>query len=163
MGDNLMKRRTKVGLLIAAFICGVSLWQVLKVDCGVGVDSVWWLPPDAHNITYISNWMTAAVAEFDIEQKAFEQWCASRKMPLREVGDGEWHMVRRPVATLENRGVIPASAEPNDQTRVVRGDSYVKVLNGGDLFYEERQPNGGGHTIGYDVEEKRGYYEYLHH
>jgi len=38
-----------------------------------------------------------------------------------------------------------------------------KGLDAGDLFYEERWSSGGGYSIGYDVEEERGYYAYAHH
>jgi hypothetical protein len=160
---NSVKRHTKIGLVvIVAFVglCGISLWQVVNVGYGVGVGSVRWLPPEAHDITYLRNYLTT-LAEFDIEQKAFERWCASRKMALRKLGDEERYVIRS-VAMLEQRGVIPTVSEANE----VRGSSYghaLKRFHAGDLFYEDPWPNGGGYWVGYDIEERRGYYRFCHH
>jgi len=158
-----VKRHTKVGLLVVASICGISLWYTFREDYGVGVKSVGWLPPEAHNITYIRNGLIS-LAEFDIEQEAFERWCAHRKMPLRELGGGEHQMVSRSLEVLEERGVLPTITEPNEAD----GDSQrrqrsLKSFGAGDLFYEERWPNNGGYGIGYDINEKRGYYSFSHH
>ncbi len=156
-----MGRRREIGLIVVAALvglCGVSLWYTFKEDYGVGVASVWWLPPEAHNITYMRN-DAIRLAEFDIEQEAFEEWCTGRKTPLRKLGDAEHPMVDRCVAVLEKRGVLPTNAEPNG---AVEGHS-IKQFAAGDLFYAERWSNGGGYRIGYDVKERRGYYEYLHH
>ena len=61
-----MKRRTKVGwIAVAAFVglCAFSVWYTFRETYGVGVDSLWWLPPEAHNVTYYANGLTR-VAEF---------------------------------------------------------------------------------------------------
>lgn len=150
-----MKRRGKVGLVLAAAIA-VFLWWFLKEDYGVGVDSVWWLPPAAANITYIRNDLNR-IAEFDIKQEAFEKWCAKRGMPLRRLAEGERHTLDRCLPILEERGVMPTRPEPNEV------EGYFKELVAGDLSYEKRWSNGGGDSIGYDVEEKRGYYSSSRH
>ncbi len=162
-----MKRRAKVALKVAGLtvvgLMGVSLWSVSQVDCGVGVDGVRWLPPEAHDITFLKQYVTT-MAEFDIEREAFEKWCARRKMPLRELGAEESHMVSRCLPMLEQRGVMPPIAEPNEREGDLRiMEESNKVLGAGDLFYEERWSNGGGYTIGYDTEEERGYYYWAHH
>jgi hypothetical protein len=165
-----MKMRTKVGLIIAVLIIavligilGFCLVSVLRDKYGVGVDSVAWLPAEARNITYVSSALTGRKAEFDIEQEAFEKWCARRKMPLRELGDEGYHRVFRCLPMLEKRGLIPAITESNDVERKQRETEQVlKHFRPGDLFYEKRWRNGGGYSIGYDVREKRGYYEYAH-
>jgi len=65
---------------------------------------------------------------------------------------------------LEKRGLIAPSAEPNDVERQQReAERAIKRFGPGHLFYEERWSNGGGYSIGYDVKEKRGYYDYAHH
>ena len=97
-----MKKCAVVGLVPVGII-GVFLWWFINEDHGVGVDSVWWLPPQARNITYIRNELIA-IAEFDIERGAFEKWCARQKMPLRELRDGEDYTVERCLLTLEQRG-----------------------------------------------------------
>jgi len=158
-----VKRRTKIGLGIIALICGFSLWYTFREDYGVGVKSVGWLPAEAHDITYFKNGWTA-LAEFDVEQEAFERWCADRKWPLRELGDREHQMISRSLWMLEQRGILPATAEPNAGGE----DSYrrqrsIKSFGGGDLFYEERGSNGGGYSVGYNVKQKRGYYSFNHH
>ncbi|MCU0915519.1 MAG: hypothetical protein MUC88_13270 [Planctomycetes bacterium] len=108
-----MKRRTKIGLIVVVLICGTSLWSVHREDYGVGVASAGWLPPEARNITYLSNY-TNRTAEFDIEQPAFERWCARQKMPLRVLGHDEHPTIYRCIPGLEQRGVLPMHAEPNE-------------------------------------------------
>jgi len=157
-----VKRRTKISLVVVTFVglCGISLWLLCRVlieDHGVGVDSVSWLPPEARNITYIRN-DAIALAEFDIEQQVFEEWCSSKKMPLRKLGSGERHLVMRAVALLAQRGIVPTSTSPSQV-----GEGWHKHFRAGDLFYEKRWRNGGGYTIGYDSQAKRGYYRYDHH
>ncbi|HNY80465.1 MAG: hypothetical protein RBS72_20410 [Sedimentisphaerales bacterium] len=158
-----MKRHTKAALIVVVGVMGVSLWKHYKEDYGVRVDSVWWLPSEAQNITYIRN-DAIQIAEFDIERAAFEKWCARRKMPLRELRDEEEHTVDRCLLLLEQRRIIPTDSEPNDVEGGLRGmERASKGLDAGDLFYEERWSSGGGYSIGYDVEEERGYYAYAHH
>lgn len=158
-----MKRHAKAALIAVVGIIGVSLWQHYREDHGVRVDSVWWLPSEARNITYVRN-DAIRLAEFDIEWGAFEKWCAGRKMPLRELRDEEEHAVGRCLLILEQRGVMPTSPAPNEAEDNLRGiEQGSKVLDAGDLFYEERWSNGGGYSIGYDVEEERGYYAYARH
>lgn len=73
-----MTRRFKgywIGIA-AASILGVFACQFFRETYGIGVDSVWWLPPETRNITYIRNDLIA-IAEFDIERDAFEKWCAN--------------------------------------------------------------------------------------
>ena len=80
-----MKKRTIIGLAVLILLA-VAIWQVFKEECGVGVDSVWWLPPEARSMTYTANGINR-VAEFDIERKAFEEWCADRDMPLLQLSN----------------------------------------------------------------------------
>ncbi|MEN6575525.1 MAG: hypothetical protein ABFD90_04215 [Phycisphaerales bacterium] len=152
-----MKRRTKIGLLVAAFL-GVLVWQCFKGGYGVGVDSVSWLPRDAHNITYTGDFWFK-MAEFDIDREAFEKWCAREGMPLHVLGDDRHRTVDRCLPWLARRGVIPPIAEPNESGAW----SGIKNFGAGDLFFEERWSNGGGYTLGYDIKEKRGYYWFSHH
>lgn len=159
-----MTRRTIGWVAAAVFgvgLCGVCLWQLLGEHSGVGVDSVRWLPPEAHNVTYLRN-DALTIAEFDIGREAYERWCADRKMPLSEVRDEEPRMVTRPVGLLVRRGVIPMTTEPNE-----KDENWlrlaIKGFDAGDLFYETRRPDGGGYTLGYDVREGRGYYFYVDH
>lgn len=161
-----MKRRTKVGCIpVAAFVglCVFSVWYTFRETYGLGVDSLWWLPPEAHNVTYYANGLTK-LAEFDIEQKALERWCVPRKWPLRELGAGEHPMMRRSWGMLENRGILPTIPEASEAEREAgRRQRVIKSFGAGDLFFEERWPNNGGYRVGYDVQEKRGYYEFNHH
>jgi hypothetical protein len=161
-----MRRRTKIIIIVVLALVGLSIWSIFWSDYRVGVDSVNWLPAEAHNITYTRNlWET--LAEFDIEQKAFQKWCDGQGMPLRELGDAGFqrvYSVRRCVGYLEQRGIMQTAAEPNETERdFLRTEKNIKVFRPGDLVYEKRWSNGGGHTIGYDTKEKRGYYEYSHH
>lgn len=152
-------------IAVAALVglCGFSLWYTFRETYGVSVNSLSWLPPEAHDITYISNgWI--ARAEFDIEQEALEQWCAQRKWPLRQLGDGEHKMVSRSLWMLEKRGILPTIPELNEAAEEAHArQQTIKSFGAGDLFFEERWSNGGGYTIGYDIQKKRGYYEFNHH
>jgi hypothetical protein len=104
------------------------------------------------------------MAEFDIEREAFEVWCAEVGKPLRELGSNESHRVSRCLLFLERRGVIAARTEPNEIDEMLRVSGRITtVLTEGDLYYSEHWSNGGGYTIGYDIEEERGYYSYAHH
>jgi hypothetical protein len=161
----LRMRRTTIVLIVAAVfgigLSGVCLWRLSGEHYGVGVDSVGWLPPEAHNITYVRN-DAITIAEFDIEQEAYQRWCADRGMPLSKVRDGEVCSVNRPMASLVRRGVIRMTPQPNEDD-----ENWHRLANksfdAGDLFYEARRPDGGGYTLGYDVRERRGYYLYLDH
>jgi len=156
-----VKRRTKIVLVIVALFVGNAVWQLCREDYGVGVASVWWLPRQACNITYLDNYVNR-IAEFDIERPAFERWCARRKQPLRVLGNGKHATIHRCIPSLEQRGVLPVHTEPNEDL-TAWGARVSKILGVGDLFYEERWPNGGGYTIGYDVKAGRGYYAWSHH
>ncbi len=161
-GTNSTKRRlTGRRLGIAAVgILVVFARQFFRETYGIGVDSVWWLPSEAQNITYIRNDLIA-IAEFNIERDAFERWCASQDMTLRELRDEEPHGVGRCLPFLEQRGVIASVTEPNEAE-----DDPLRVaqdLGAGDLLYEERWSNGGGYTIGYDTQGQQGYYNFSRH
>ena len=158
-----MKNRTRVTLLIVAGLVGVSLWYVFREDYGICVASVGWLPPEAHNITYLRNDLTT-VAEFDVEREAFERWCARQKTPLSELRDKGYHAVNRCLTWLESRGVMRPITDPDEwEAELHKAQRSVKILGAGDLFYRERWNNGGGYTIGYDTKEKRGYYSFARH
>jgi hypothetical protein len=87
-GDAVKSRTKVVGFVVAAIVglCGFSVWHTYREVYGVGVDSVGWLPPEAHNITYLRHGLIAW-AEFDIEPEAFARWCARAKKPLHPLGD----------------------------------------------------------------------------
>jgi hypothetical protein len=156
-------RKARVVAILVVGMLGVGAWQFFRETHGIGVDSVWWLPSEARNITYIRNDLIA-IAEFDIGQDAFERWCANQHMALRELRDGEEHDVGRCLSFLEQRELIPALSEPNRvEDYALRMERASKDLGAGDLFYEERWDNGGGYTIGYDTEEQRGYYSSNRH
>lgn len=162
-GGRAVKRRRMIGVVVVLMVAGL-LWDFLRVEYGVGVDSVRWLPHEARDITYARVDFTARKAEFTIEREAFEKWCANRRTPLKELGSGGYHVVHRCLPILERRGVLPAASALDEmQGDARRAERAVKQFAAGDLFYEERWANGGGYAIGYDVREKRGYYEYRHH
>lgn len=161
-----MKKCTKIGLLaitVSVVLVAVFMWWFSKETHGICSGSVWWLPPEARDVTYLRNY-AISMAEFDIGQEAFEKWCSDRKMPLRQLGDAEHRSIRRCLMLLEQRGIIPAIRESIEVAgHLSTASRRTKDLGPGDLFYEERWDNGGGYTIGYDVSGKRGYYEFLHH
>jgi hypothetical protein len=53
-------------------LCGFSVWYTFRETYGVGVNSLSWLPPEAHNITYFRNGVNN-LAEFDIDREAFKK------------------------------------------------------------------------------------------
>ena len=118
-----MKRRTKIVLVIVALFVGNAVWQLCREDYGVGVASVWWLPRQACNITYLDNYVNR-IAEFDIEPPAFERWCARRKQPLRA---GEWQ-------TCHNPSLYPVAGTKRGATRAHGAERRPR---------ERGTPNGG--------------------
>ena len=159
-----MKARTSVSLIVIVLL-GLLIWQLLRTDYGVKVDSVRWLPSEAHNVTYIKVPGLNTIAEFEMAQEALEAWCISSGRPLKKLGPTEKGSVPRCLRDLEERGVIPVVPEPNDDNEWMLWyqDRYEKSLSDGDLYYEECWSNGGGYVIGYDVEDGMGYYSYAHH
>ena len=157
-----MKRRTIV-ILIALVILVTMAWHRIKGGSGVGVDSVSWLPAEARNITYIDQYLGCRIAEFDIPREPFEAWCRRIDKPLRELA-GESKTVFRCLPWLGNRGAVLAPNEPNETERSQwEVNRMYAFFYRGDLFYEKRHSNGGGYTLGYDVEKQRAYYFYSHH
>ena len=74
----------------------------------------------------------------------------------------------RCLISLKQRGVDVSTLEPNEITE----DDYdleqaitisSKYFSTGDLWYEDRWSNGGGYSIGYDIETKRAYFSWSHH
>lgn len=170
-----MKARIPVALviilllgLIMVVLLGLLVWQSLKTDYGVNVDSIRWLPSEARNITYLKTPGFYTIAEFEIAQEALVKWCTGVNMPLRKLGPTEEGTVPRCLHYLEKRGVIPVVPEPNSHESLNEWALWYqrrcqKSLSDADLYYEERWRNGGGYVIGYDVDEGRGYYWYGHH
>jgi hypothetical protein len=153
-----MKKRAKVGLMAIAGLLGFWLWYLVTDHYGVGVDSVGWLPPEAHDVTYLRSYLHRE-AEFSIEREPFENWCAREGMPLRTLDGEGYHAIFQCLRLLENKGVMPPPTEPNELRAAER---VVKVFQAGDLFYEERWSNGGGYSVGYDMKAKRGYFHFAH-
>jgi len=142
-------------------------WRALQDEYGVSIASVRWLPPEALNIKYIRFPMTHTMAEFEIEQAAFEAWGRSKKMPMRRLLSNESRSIPRCLFLLERKGLIPVVPEPGKESveewSPRYGHRYRKSLGKGDLHYVERWDNGGGYALGYDVEEGKGYYWFGHH
>jgi len=159
-----IRTKTLIGIATVALLALLA-WHTLKTDYGVNVDSVQWLPPEAHNITYMKEPGLNVMAEFEISQEALEKWCADMDKPLKKLGPIEKGGVPRCVHYLEKRGIIPAVPEPNDSREWQRWyqGRYRKSLANGDLYYEDIWDNGGGYIIGYDVEEGMAYYWFAHH
>jgi hypothetical protein len=85
-------------------------------------------------------------------------------MSLRELGPEEYCSIHRCLLWLEERGVLPPSTEPNaEEVDLRRAQRSSKDFRAGDLFYAQQWSNGGGYWIGYDTQEKRGYYAFAHH
>ncbi|MDF1740994.1 MAG: hypothetical protein P1U86_17660 [Verrucomicrobiales bacterium] len=146
-------------LLVFSGLC-LCLWNFARIKSyGVGVDTVriGWLPDEISDVTYISGNINR-IAEFSIDQKAFENWCESAGKPLSPVADNSKPWVFRANEQLERIGKIE---RPSDPDRLASWRS--KTLEPEDLFYKDRWDNGGGFSIGYDVSTRRGYFEYASH
>ncbi len=139
------------------------VWDFVEIkDWGVGEDSVDWLPRQASNITYIYS-RAIQLAEFDIDQKSFEEWCRSIEKPLKPMTEGQEIAIQRANNVLAMRGAIEKPTAKNNSAYRGNYDWHFIRFTGGDLFYNVTWPNGGGYSIGYDVNEGRGYYNYSHH
>ena len=136
------------------------LWEYARIKSwGVGVSraEAEWIPENASDVTFISGDINK-IAEFNIDQAHFEAWCESIGKPLSPVAEEKKARMWRANPFLERIGAIK-ERDHDDEYLTWR----YKTFDKGDLFFEERWPNGGGYAIGYDVSAGRGYYEYAHH
>lgn len=161
-----MKKKSCVITIVATGL-GIYLLSVFfenfghVKEWGMGVDSVDWLPDEASEITYVSSYLFK-VAEFDIEQDLFLQWCDLIGKPLEIVTEGQRAGMHRSNLFLERCGAIESSPVNESSSPEEWLGWYGKSFSPGDLFYQIRQKNNGGYSIGYDVKTGQGYYSYFH-
>ncbi len=148
-----------VGILGFAFL----LWDFARIKSwGVGVESVEWLPKQASNITFISGNINR-VAEFDIDRDSLMKWCDSIGKSLASVAEDQNATIWRVNPFLDQFGIAKNGSFKGSSPAEEDFDRYTKRFTTGDMFYEDRWSNGGGYIIGYDVSDRRGYYQYAHH
>ena len=124
-----------------------------------------WIPPEARNVTFYSDWVSKS-AEFSIDEESMVAWAESIERPLeriKEEGEEDYE-VHTSRSMLERIGAIEPLPEPVTTEEIEKWfSSRRKEFEVGDLYYRVWWRNGGGHWIGYDVSEGRGYYYYAHH
>lgn len=152
------------GVVLVAFLgLAFLLWDYARIKSwGVGVESVEWLPVQASNITFISGDINR-VAEFDIDRNSLIKWCDSIGKPMASVVEDQNAMISRVYPFLDREGIPKSGSFKDSSAAEADFDRYTKRFSTGDLFYEDRWSNGGGYTIGFDVSDGRGYYQYAHH
>jgi len=103
-----------------------------------GAKAVEWLPETASDITYFERegfgWVKTA--EFTMAKEDLEKWAEEKKWPL--------------------------ISEDNIHARRPSEDGHKSILVKKALVYDNRQPNGGGLTLIYDIENQRGYFDLSH-
>jgi hypothetical protein len=139
-----MKRWIAICSVLALVLGMAALYQSSKMRYGIAVDSVRWLPPEAHNITYFDLPGFTRIAEFDVEQQAFEDWCRGNGKPLHTLTADGWHGEHYSgyaVATvwfaLERRGLIPVVPWPGVPTYT---DEYWQWVKEQTEFREDGVP-----------------------
>jgi hypothetical protein len=127
--------------LIYGMMILVAVWQLFLStgqEFKEGVDAVDWLPKEASDITYFEReglgWVKHA--EFTMAREDFDEWVQTK----------EWKLV----------------SEENVTARRPSKEGHKSILIKKALVYDNRQPNGGGLTLIYNIENKRAYFESSH-
>ena len=133
-------------------------------EAGENVPGVSWLPGSARNVSFYRSYSFTAY-EFDIPEREFLNWAGGQGWEVRKVeGDPDPPSVLR-YHFGGGRLSYPADLHPGateseveawkEALRAYRSAREKRVERG--YFYEHRQRNGGGVSVGYDLDAGRAY------
>ena len=144
MRFTLMRIFVVIGMI--ALMLGI-LRMLTHAETGRGVASVDWLPATASNVSYYKSYLNTAY-EFDISEANFVRWSRWKLQPITTPVEFLrcTYFLRDP----SDSGLSPTVSEAIDLSHI------VQISNG--LFYEERQPNGGGVEVAFDRDTGRAYF-----
>ncbi len=141
-----MRRVTKIiltlGIAVAVAVAALVLFAFSsgREDKGKHLTRVDWLPAEASDVTFVKSegfgWFTCY--ECGLPKEAFERLAQKKKWrpePKTDVSTGLRHVLGLPALKKTEYGDT---------------DSVANAL-----FYENRQPNGGGITVIYDLDGNR--------
>ncbi|MBL9145724.1 MAG: hypothetical protein JNM99_18745 [Verrucomicrobiaceae bacterium] len=138
------KKSTSISLLLAGLCCLAFFtlafgWIFLPENPTFGVhrDKVEWLPPTASDVCYFRARSVEAY-EFRITAEALQTFAISQQWQLRPIV--------RPFYVDRFIRYLPKESKEFDLFR--EADPEAEVMAG--VFYEKRQSNGGGISVGYD-------------
>ena len=164
-------RRYRLVVLLVAGLAGLGALlyeanrEMGKVETGENVARVDWLPASARNVSFYRSYSFTA-CEFDIPEQEFLAWaagegCAVQRIPAggkRTVTRYHWYDRRLtyPADPPEDASFAELQKWAADVERY-RATQYQQIEHG--YFYEYRQDDGGGTTVGYDADAGRAYYQ----
>jgi hypothetical protein len=130
-----------------------------QVDEAVNVPRVDWLPESARDVSYFRSYSFTAY-EFDIDEAGFLAWAKDEGWPVKPIGDTALTIPRHSFDKARRLYPQDDNLSPEEwRDQFARAEAArTKVIRRG-YHYERRQSNGGGVTVGYDLESGRAYYQ----
>lgn len=143
-------------MFIAVVLFSLAMWIIVdftRVEQGVDVPSVNWLPKTATNVSYYKAYVYTAY-EYDISEAEFLKWSKSDCKPI--VSHQSVRRCSSSTSKLPSLPDNPTEAQRNALEYASIDNKVAVVFDG--LFYEHQLSNGGGVTIVYDREHGRAYF-----
>lgn len=161
--------------VIILFVCGVcySLFTGLtggKPDFAENIDSVSllpkeeakWLPAEATNISYYRKYGMGGmgVFEFTISENNFLKWTKKHKYPVERTTETPF-VIGRYTRYLKKYKKSSSGNMSDEEFRNYFGYKINMTIENG-YKYEKRYGNGGGTSVGFDLNTGRAYYNSSH-
>ena len=154
--------------LAVPVLAGAAVWfwyatyvSFNRVEEAENVARVDWLPAGARNVSYYRSYPFTAY-EFDIDEAGFRSWAAQEGWPLRPVEYEPFRVLRYSFHASKRMHPPDEETLAPEEWRArhdrARAATQKEIRRG--YGYEKRQSNGGGVTVGYDLDTGRAYYQY---
>lgn len=165
-------RRRRQAWLIAGLVALLGLLWLgygayrgfTDVEIGENVPRVPWLPDSASNVSFYRSYPFTAY-EFDIPEQDFLEWAEDHGWDVRRIKDEEKAIYRHHFGggRLKYPDEPPADATEAQEQRWLRAveeyaEAFQKKIDNG-YYYRYEQSNGGGITVGYDLDTGRAYFQ----
>ena len=122
-----------------------------------------WLPEEATNISYYQRRYGIGAFrdfEFTVSKEGLLKWAKESNYPVEKITDYPFAIRRytRNIKKYYNVDTDNMSAEEFDKYFY---NTLEKKIKSG-YKYEKRYGNGGGTSVGFDLDESRAYFQYSH-
>jgi hypothetical protein len=158
-----VKRLLLIGLALGGALLLYGAYRdFTRVETGEDVARVPWLPDAARRVSFYRSYSFTAY-EFDIAEQQFLTWAKDQGWEVQRIEREPRSVLRYHLAA----GKVGAPADPPADATAQQMTSWQdamqtyrsaisKTIERG-YFYDRRQSNGGGVTVGYDVDTARAY------
>ena len=119
------------------------------------VEHVDWLPDAAHNISYYRSYSFTAY-EFDISEDEFLRWTEDQGWKAEKV-QSPVDILRYSTMTAKFPGDHSSNLESERSAEFEQWERLTRKTITDGYYYDYRQRNGGGVTVGYDLTSGRAY------